>query len=140
MNRYVLALDQGTTSSRAIVFDKSGTSVAAAQQEFPQIFPGPGHVEHDPEAIWSTQLQTAKNAIAKAGITARDLAAIGITNQRETTVLWEKASGKPIANAIVWQSRVTAPICDQLKAAGHEATFRKKTGLVVDAYFSGTKI
>src|SRR5688572_827495 len=138
--KFVLALDQGTTSSRAIVFDKSGTSVAAAQQEFPQIFPGPGHVEHDPEAIWSTQLQTAKDAIAKAGLTAADLAAIGITNQRETTVLWEKASGKPIANAIVWQSRVTAPICDRLKAAGHEATFRKKTGLVVDAYFSGTKI
>ena len=138
--QFVLALDQGTTSSRAIVFNKSGTAVATAQQEFPQIFPGPGHVEHDPEAIWSTQLQTAQDAIAKAGITAADLAAIGITNQRETTVLWEKSSGKPIANAIVWQSRVTAPICDRLKAAGHEPTFRKKTGLVVDAYFSGTKI
>ena len=101
MNSYVLALDQGTTSSRAIVFDKSGTAVASAQQEFPQMFPGPGHVEHDPEAIWSTQLQTAKDAIAKAGITAAELAAIGITNQRETTVLWEKATGKPIANAIL---------------------------------------
>jgi glycerol kinase len=138
--KYVLALDQGTTSSRAIVFDQSGRAVSSAQQEFPQIFPGPGHVEHDPEAIWSTQLQTAKEAIAKAKITAADLAAIGVTNQRETTVLWEKATGKPVANAIVWQSRVTAPICDQLKAGGHEATFRKKTGLVVDAYFSGTKI
>ena len=140
MSKFVLALDQGTTSSRAIVFDRSGRAVSAAQQEFPQIFPGPGHVEHDPEAIWSTQLTTAKEAIARAGISALDLAAIGVTNQRETTVLWEKATGQPIANAIVWQSRVTAPICDQLKAAGHEAVFRKKTGLVVDAYFSGTKI
>lgn len=137
---FVLALDQGTTSSRAIVFDRSGKAVATAQQEFPQIFPGPGHVEHDPEAIWSTQLQTARDAISRAGITAADLAAIGVTNQRETTVLWDKATGKPIANAIVWQSRVTAPICDRLKADGHEPTFRKKTGLVVDAYFSGTKI
>jgi len=138
--RFVLALDQGTTSSRAIVFDRSGKAIASAQQEFPQLFPGPGHVEHDPEAIWSTQLQTAKDAIAKAGLTAADIAAIGVTNQRETTVLWEKATGKPVANAIVWQSRVTAPICDRLKAAGHEPLFRKKTGLVVDAYFSGTKI
>jgi glycerol kinase len=138
--RYVLALDQGTTSSRAIVFDRSGKAVSTAQQEFPQIFPGPGHVEHDPEAIWATQLQTAKDALSKAGLTAADIAAIGVTNQRETTVLWDKATGKPIANAIVWQSRVTAPICDRLKADGHEPTFRKKTGLVVDAYFSGTKI
>ncbi|MBM3809397.1 MAG: glycerol kinase GlpK [Acidimicrobiia bacterium] len=140
MSKFVLALDQGTTSSRAIVFDRAGTAVSSAQQEFPQIFPGPGHVEHDPEAIWATQLATARAAIARAGISALDLAAIGVTNQRETTVLWDKATGKPIANAIVWQSRVTAPICDQVKAAGHEATFRKKTGLVVDAYFSGTKI
>lgn len=138
--KFILALDQGTTSSRAIVFDRSGKAVSMAQQEFPQLFPGPGHVEHDPEAIWSTQLQTAKDAIAKAGATAADIAAIGITNQRETTVLWDKATGKPVANAIVWQSRVTAPICDQLKAAGHASTFRRKTGLVVDAYFSGTKI
>ena len=138
--KFVLALDQGTTSSRAIVFDRSGQAVSTAQQEFPQIFPGPGHVEHDPEAIWDTQLHTAKEAIARAGISALDLAAIGVTNQRETTVLWEKATGKPVANAIVWQSRVTAPICDQLKAAGLVATFRKKTGLLVDAYFSGTKI
>ena len=138
--KFVLALDQGTTSSRAIVFDQSGKAVSTAQQEFPQIFPGPGHVEHDPEAIWATQLQTAKDALSKAGLTAADIAAIGVTNQRETTVLWDKATGKPIANAIVWQSRVTAPICDRLKADGHEPTFRKKTGLVVDAYFSGTKI
>ena len=138
--KFVLALDQGTTSSRAIVFDRSGKGVSTAQQEFPQIFPGPGHVEHDPEAIWESQLRTAKEAIAHAGISALDLAAIGVTNQRETTVLWEKATGKPVANAIVWQSRITAPICDRLKADGHEPTFRKKTGLVVDAYFSGTKI
>jgi glycerol kinase len=123
-----------------MVFDRSGQVVSSAQQEFPQIFPGPGHVEHDPEAIWQTQLTTAKEAIARAGISALDLAAIGVTNQRETTVLWEKATGKPVANAIVWQSRITAPICDRLKADGHEATFKKKTGLVVDAYFSGTKI
>lgn len=140
MSQFILALDQGTTSSRAIVFDRTGKAVATAQQEFPQIFPGPGHVEHDPEAIWATQLQTAKDALSKAGLTAADIAAIGITNQRETTVLWDKATGKPIANAIVWQSRVTAPICDRLKADGHEPAFRKKTGLVVDAYFSGTKI
>ncbi len=138
--KFVLALDQGTTSSRAIVFDRSGKAVSTAQQEFPQIFPGPGHVEHDPEAIWATQLQTARDAISKAGLTAADIAAIGVTNQRETTVLWDKATGEPIANAIVWQSRVTAPICDRLKADGHEPTFRTKTGLVVDAYFSGTKI
>jgi glycerol kinase len=140
VSKFVLALDQGTTSSRAIVFDRGGSAVATAQQEFPQLFPGPGHVEHDPEAIWSTQLETARQALARAGITATDLAAIGITNQRETTVLWERDSGRPIGNAIVWQSRITAPICDRLKEAGHEETFRRKTGLVVDAYFSGTKI
>jgi glycerol kinase len=119
--QYILALDQGTTSSRAIVFDRSGKAVSSAQQEFPQIFPGPGHVEHNPEDIWSSQLATAKEAIARAGVSALDIAAIGVTNQRETTVLWDKATGKPVANAIVWQSRVTAPICDRLKAAGHEA-------------------
>ncbi len=140
MSRYILALDQGTTSSRSIVFDRAGRVVAMAQQEFPQLFPGPGHVEHDPEAIWSSQLQTARDALSGARISAADLAAIGVTNQRETTILWEKASGRPVANAIVWQSRVTAPICDRLKAEGHEPTFRRKTGLVVDAYFSGTKV
>ena len=140
MSRFVMALDQGTTSSRAMVFDRSGNVVSTAQQEFPQIFPGPGHVEHDPEAIWSSQLQTARTALTRAGISAEDLAAVGITNQRETTVLWEKSTGKAVANAIVWQSRVTAPICDRLKADGHEATFRRKTGLIIDPYFSGTKI
>jgi glycerol kinase len=138
--KFVLALDQGTTSSRAIVFDRSGSVVASAQQEFPQLFPSPGHVEHEPEAIWTTQLATAREALGRAGITAADVAAIGVTNQRETTVLWERDSGRPIGNAIVWQSRITAPICDRLKSAGHEPTFREKTGLVVDAYFSGTKI
>lgn len=115
MSRYILALDQGTTSSRAIVFDKSGRVVSKSQQEFPQIFPGPGHVEHDPEAIWSSQLQTAKQAIAKSCCKIADLAAIGVTNQRETTIIWEKSTGKAVANAIVWQSRVTASICDRLK-------------------------
>jgi glycerol kinase len=140
VSRFVLALDQGTTSSRAIVFNRAGGVVAHAQQEFPQLFPAPGHVEHDPEAIWGTQLATAREAIARAGIVAADLAAIGVTNQRETTVLWERDSGRPVANAIVWQSRVTAPICDRLKAAGHEALFRRRTGLVLDPYFSGTKV
>ncbi len=140
MSRYVLALDQGTTSSRAIVFDRGGRAVASAQQEFPQIFPQPGHVEHDPEAIWATQLQTAREALARAGATAADIAAIGVTNQRETTVLWDKATGVPVANAIVWQSRITAGLCDRLKAAGHEPMVRGKTGLVLDAYFSASKI
>ena len=138
--KYVLALDQGTTSSRAIVFDRSGSIVAVAQQEFPQLFPSPGHVEHDPEAIWTTQIDTARDALTAAGIQATEVAAIGVTNQRETTVLWERESGRTIGNAIVWQSRITAPICDRLKAAGYEPLFRDKTGLVVDAYFSGTKI
>ena len=139
-SKYVLALDQGTTSSRAMVFDRSGNAVSSAQREFPQIFPSPGHVEHDPEAIWNSQIETAREAIARAGVLPSDLAAIGVTNQRETTVLWERDSGRPIGNAIVWQSRITTPICDRLKAAGHEPLFKKKTGLVVDAYFSGTKI
>ena len=140
MSKYVLALDQGTTSSRSILFGRDGRSVATAQREFPQIFPGPGLVEHDPEAIWSSQLATAKEAMAKAGATAADVAAIGITNQRETTIVWDRHTGKAVANAIVWQSRVSAPICERLKADGHEQTFRSRTGLVVDAYFSGTKI
>ena len=140
MPKYILALDQGTTSSRAIVFTKAGKVKASAQKEFPQLFPSPGHVEHDPETIWKSQLATARGALRKSGTQAKDIAAIGITNQRETVVLWEKSTGKPIHNAIVWQSRITAGICDELKAAGHEQTFRNKTGLVVDAYFSGTKI
>ncbi len=140
MSQFVLALDQGTTSSRSMLFGRDGRAVASAQQEFPQIYPQPGHVEHDPEAIWTTQLQTAKDALAKAGLTAKDIAAIGVTNQRETTILWERTTGRPVANAIVWQSRITAGICAKLKADGTEAVFRQKTGLVVDAYFSGTKI
>lgn len=140
MPKYILALDQGTTSSRAIVFGRDGHIVSSAQQEFPQILPGPGLVEHDPEAIWSSQLQTARDALAAGKIAAKDIAAVGVTNQRETTILWEKSTGKPVANAIVWQSRVSAGICDKLKADGLEQTFRDKTGLVVDAYFSGTKI
>ena len=140
MAKYVLALDQGTTSSRAILFTRDGRIHESANQEFPQIFPSPGHVEHDPEAIWESQLAVGKKVMETAGATADDIAAIGITNQRETTVVWEKATGKPIQNAIVWQSRITAGYCDSLKAKGMEDTFRSKTGLPIDAYFSGTKI
>ena len=140
MSRVVLALDQGTTSSRAILFDRGGRAVATAQQEFPQIFPQPGHVEHDPEDIWRTQIATAREVLTTAGMTAADVAAIGVTNQRETTVLWDRATGAPVANAIVWQSRVTAGLCDRLRAAGHEPTIRARTGLVLDAYFSASKI
>jgi glycerol kinase len=138
--KFILALDQGTTSSRSILFKYDGTIAAVAQQEFRQIFPSPGHVEHDAQEIWKTQLATARAVIKKAKAKPSDIAAIGITNQRETTVLWDKKSGKPLQNAIVWQSRITAPICEKLKAQGLEDTFRKKTGLVVDAYFSGTKM
>jgi len=140
MSKYILALDQGTTSSRAIVFDRDGAAVAMALEEFEQILPAPGHVEHDPEAIWDSQLRTAKEALNKAGAQAADIAAIGVANQRETTVLWEKATGRPVANAVVWQSRVSADICEQLKHNGLEPVFQEKTGLVVDPYFSGTKI
>jgi len=139
-NGYILALDQGTTSSRAIVFGHDGRVVASAQQEFEQILPRPGWVEHDPQAVWSSQLAVAQQAIKKARLAPQQIAAIGIANQRETTILWERATGRPVANAIVWQSRVSAPICDRLKADGLEPLFRDKTGLVVDAYFSGTKI
>lgn len=138
--KYVLALDQGTTSSRAIVFDDRSDIVAVAQKEFTQIFPKPGWVEHDAEEIWSTQIGVAAEAVAKAGIGPGDIAAIGITNQRETTVVWDKNTGKPVYNAIVWQSRQTMEICDALKAKGLADTFRRKTGLVIDAYFSGTKV
>ncbi len=138
--KYILALDQGTTSSRAIVFDRQGAIVAVAQQEFRQIFPRPGWVEHDANEIWATQSQVATAALAQAQLTAGDIAAIGITNQRETTVVWERATGKPICNAIVWQDRRTAGACDRLKKAGKAALIRRKTGLVVDAYFSGTKL
>jgi glycerol kinase len=136
----VLALDQGTTSSRAILFGRDGRPIASAQEEFEQIYPQPGHVEHDPEAIWKTQLDVTKEVLSRGRRNPSDVAALGITNQRETTIVWEKSSGKPVANAIVWQSRITAPICDRLKAERLEATFRERTGLVVDAYFSGTKI
>ena len=130
-----MALDQGTTSSRAIIFDRAGCVIASDQREFEQILPAPGHVEHDPEEIWRTQLAVARGAIAAAGISASEIAAIGITNQRETTILWDAATGDPIGNAIVWQSRITAPICEELKQAGHESQFRKTTGLVLDPYF-----
>ncbi|MED5401640.1 MAG: glycerol kinase GlpK [Planctomycetota bacterium] len=140
MSQYVLALDQGTTSSRAIVFDESARAVGMAQQEFEQIFPSPGHVEHDAEAIWDSQMATARAALVDAEIEASDLAALGIANQRETTVVWERETGRPVANAIVWQSRVTAERCAALKQAGYESVVRDKTGLVLDPYFSGTKI
>ncbi len=138
--KYILALDQGTTSSRAIVFDQAGAIVAVAQKEFPQIFPKPGWVEHDPRDIWSTQLGVAAEALQKASIAARDVAAIGITNQRETTVVWDRATGQPICNAIVWQDRRTARACDRLKARKLDRVIRRKTGLVIDAYFSATKV
>jgi len=140
MSDYVLALDQGTTSSRAIVFDRAGRIVTSAQAEFAQIYPQPGWVEHDPEAIWGTQLGTARQALQQAGIEAERLAAIGITNQRETTVVWDRATGAPLHNAIVWQCRRTALACDRLRAAGWAEPIRAKTGLVLDAYFSGTKL
>src|SRR5687767_1016637 len=138
--KYILALDQGTTSSRAIVFDHNGSVVSVAQQEFRQIFPQPGWVEHDAQEIWATQSQVAAEALNKVRLTANDIAAIGITNQRETVVVWDRTTGKPICNAIVWQDRRTAPACDRLKARGLAKVIRRKTGLVVDAYFSGTKL
>lgn len=137
---YILALDQGTTSSRAIIFDKAGTIVSLAQKEFRQIFPQPGWVEHDANEIWSSQLGVAAEAVAKAGLRGTDIVAIGITNQRETTVVWDRHTGKPVHHAIVWQDRRTAAYCDELKAAGHEQLIREKTGLVIDAYFSATKV
>lgn len=140
MNQYILSFDQGTTSSRAIVFDKKGTIVSVAQKEFTQIFPQPGWVEHDANEIWSTQLGVAAEAITKAGLTIEHIAAIGITNQRETTVVWDKGTGMPIHHAIVWQDRRTASFCDELKAAGKDKMIQQRTGLVVDAYFSATKV
>jgi len=140
MPNYVLALDQGTTSSRAILFDREGRIVSVGQQEFPQIFPQAGWVEHNPEDIWSSQLYCAREALSKANVRADEVAAIGITNQRETTVVWDRATGRPIHNAIVWQCRRTAPMCDKLKKEKFDRVIRKKTGLVTDAYFSGTKV
>ena len=137
---YLLALDQGTSSSRSIVFDAQGRIKAMAQREFRQIFPQPGWVEHDPKEIWATQLATAREALAKAGLGAADIASIGITNQRETTVVWNRASGEPIHNAIVWQDRRAEPTCAALRERGLEPTFRAKTGLIIDAYFSGSKL
>jgi glycerol kinase len=140
MSKYVLALDQGTTSSRAILFDKNGNAIASAQKEFKQYFPKPGWVEHDPMEIWNSQLEVARQVLNENKVSAKDVAAIGITNQRETTVVWNRATGKPIHNAIVWQDRRTASICDKLKKKGLEKDFAKRTGLVIDAYFSGTKV
>jgi glycerol kinase len=137
---YLLALDQGTSSSRSIVFDAQGRIVAMAQREFRQIYPQPGWVEHDANEIWDTQLATARDAIAKAGLQAGDIRALGITNQRETTLLWNRRTGRPIANAIVWQDRRTEPLCAQLRAAGLEDQVRRSTGLIIDPYFSGTKV
>ncbi len=138
--KYVLALDQGTSSSRAILFDAAGRSVASVQREFTQIFPQPGWVEHNAEEIWSTQIGTAAEALARAGVNPEDISAIGIANQRETTVVWDVETGKPICNAIVWQCRRTTGICERLKEAGWEGSVREKTGLVIDAYFSGPKL
>jgi glycerol kinase len=140
MNKFILSLDQGTTSSRAIVFDHNGIPVATSQKEFTQIFPRPGWVEHDPEEIWSTQAGVALEAITKAGIESNGIAAIGITNQRETTVVWDRSTGKPVYNAIVWQDRRTAEFCDQMKKDGLAGQILDKTGLIIDAYFSATKI
>lgn len=140
MPDYILSLDQGTTSSRAIIFDKSGSIIATAQKEFTQIFPQPGWVEHDANEIWSTQLGVATEAVLKAGLNITDIAAIGITNQRETTVVWDRKTHQPVYNAIVWQDRRTADYCDSLKKDGSSEKIKSKTGLVTDAYFSGTKV
>jgi glycerol kinase len=140
MPRAILALDQGTTSSRAILFDSNGAILAVAQKEFQQIYPQTGWVEHDPRGIWQSQLDTAREALTRAGLKASDIAAAGITNQRETTIVWDRKTGAPIHNAIVWQDRRTAAFCDQLKSDGHSDLIQRKTGLVIDAYFSGSKL
>ena len=139
MEDYILAIDQGTTSSRAIVFNHDGEIVSSSQREFTQHFPKPGWVEHDPDEIWGTTLAVMADAMGRKDIKPSQIAAIGITNQRETTVVWDAETGKPIHNAIVWQDRRTASICDDLKDQGLEEKIKNKTGLVVDAYFSGTK-
>ncbi len=138
--RYIMALDEGTTSARTIIFSENGELISLSQKEFPQYFPRPGWVEHDPEEIFDTQVCTMREALEKAGLTGKDISAIGITNQRETTILWDTETGKPVYNAIVWQCRRTGPIVDKLKEEGYEGLFKEKTGLVLDAYFSGTKI
>src|SRR5206468_9056841 len=137
---HILALDQGTTSSRAIVFDEHGAVVVVAQKEFTQIFPRAGWVEHDPQEIWASQIGVAVEALGRAQLRATDLAAIGITNQRETTILWDRETGEPIHHAIVWQDRRTAEFCEWLKSDGAAATVQQKTGLIIDAYFSATKV
>ena len=140
MKKYILSFDQGTSSSRAIIFDHTGSPVAVCQKEFTQFFPSPGRVEHDPEEIWCSQWQVACDVLAQAGIDASELAAIGITNQRETTIVWDAQTGKPVSHAIVWQDRRTSEYCDSLKALGLSDKIRDKTGLLIDSYFSGTKI
>jgi glycerol kinase len=137
---YILALDQGTTSSRALLVDRDGGIAAIAQKEFEQIFPQPGWVEHDPQEIWATQIAVAVEALGRAGVPPGEVAAIGITNQRETTIVWDRATGEPVCNAIVWQDRRTAPLCDEVKAGGHEPRVQERTGLVIDAYFSASKL
>src|SRR4051812_15206568 len=138
--RYVLALDQGTTSSRTILFSEEGAVVSVAQREFEQIYPQPGWVEHDAKEIFRTQRETAREAVRKSGVALKDIMAVGIANQRETTIVWDRQTGEPIHNAIVWQDRRTAPLCADLKEAGAESLVRERTGLVIDPYFSGTKI
>ena len=140
MAKYVMALDSGTTSNRCILFDENGRIRSVAQKEFIQHFPKPGWVEHDAGEIWSTQLSVAREAMNQIEATAEDIAAIGITNQRETTIVWDKNTGQPVYHAIVWQCRRTSEYCDSLKAKGLEEKFRQKTGLVIDAYFSATKV
>ena len=140
MAKYVMALDAGTTSNRCILFNEKGEICSMAQKEFTQYFPKPGWVEHDPREIWSTQLSVARQAMNQINASAADIAAIGITNQRETAIVWDKNTGKPVYNAIVWQCRRTSEYCDSLKDKGLTAMFQKKTGLVIDAYFSGTKV
>ena len=140
MSKYILSFDQGTTSSRAIIFDKKGAVKAVAQKEFTQIFPKPGWVEHDGNEIWYTQLGVATEVILKANLTIHDIAAIGITNQRETTLVWDRNTHQPIYNAIVWQDRRTSEYCNELKEQGHAINVQERTGLVIDAYFSATKL
>ncbi|MBP3539210.1 MAG: glycerol kinase, partial [Oscillospiraceae bacterium] len=140
MAKYVMALDSGTTSNRCILFNQQGQICSVSQKEFTQYFPHPGWVEHDANEIWLSQYSVAGEALAKLGVTAADIAAIGITNQRETTIVWDKNSGEPVYNAIVWQDRRTAEYCDSLVAKGLTDSYRAKTGLVIDPYFSGTKI
>src|SRR5438132_14046018 len=137
---FILALDQGTTSSRAIVFDRDGATRGVAQKEFRQIFPQAGWVEHDPQEIWATEIGVVAEALGHAQVRPKEIAAVGITNQRETTIVWDRETGAPIHNAIVWQDRRTAAFCDKLRADGHESLIRDRTGLVVDAYFSGSKL